>query len=202
MVFRTLISRINRQFIHLNANWMNSTFWASRCDASGAVDRKLPDYSTGNINTEHRLTIDPSNKFGHPPHTSLDTRLSRNIVVLYPVQQTRQTPERICLDGVQHVSRQVRRIVHFRVRVWNNASKMRHGMKRSKKRVPMYADKNTWKNGVTRSFIPWTYPLAGCRMAQTYKIRSRLCAYEYRTIRFNVRLSTVETYSLRAPVHP
>ena len=37
----------------------------------------------------------------------------------------------------------------------------------------MYADKKTWKNGVTRSLIPWTYPLSGCWIAQTYRIRSR-----------------------------
>lgn len=28
-----------------------------------------------------------------------------------------------------------------------------------------YSDKNTIRNGVTRSFIPWTYPLAGWRIA-------------------------------------
>ena len=37
MVFFTLISRINKQFIHLNANCMNSTFCFSRWAARGAM---------------------------------------------------------------------------------------------------------------------------------------------------------------------
>ena len=40
--------------------------------------------------------------------------------------------------------------------------------------LPTYADKNTTKKGVTRSLMPWTYPLAGCRMAQMYRILSNI----------------------------
>ncbi|EDL22625.1 mCG21152, partial [Mus musculus] len=40
--------------------------------------------------------------------------------------------------------------------------------------LPTYSERKTTKNGVTRSLIPWTYPLAGCRMAQINRIRSKI----------------------------
>ena len=70
MVFCTLISRINRQFIQRNANCMNSTFCDSRCDDSDAAQRLN---FVQNIRT--RLTIYASNKFLHSLHTPVDTRL-------------------------------------------------------------------------------------------------------------------------------
>jgi len=38
----------------------------------------------------------------------------------------------------------------------------------------MYSARKTTNIGVTRSLIPWTYPLAGCRIDQMYKIRSNI----------------------------
>lgn len=40
--------------------------------------------------------------------------------------------------------------------------------------LPTYSERKTTKNGVTRSLIPWTYPLAGCRMAQINRILSKI----------------------------
>jgi hypothetical protein len=39
----------------------------------------------------------------------------------------------------------------------------------------MYGIRKTVKNGVTRSLMPCTYPLAGCRTAQMYRSRSYAC---------------------------
>ncbi len=41
-------------------------------------------------------------------------------------------------------------------------------------RGSVYSVKNTVKNGVRRSLIPWTYPLAGCRTAHTYRTRWKI----------------------------
>jgi hypothetical protein len=62
-------------------------------------------------------------------------------------------------------------------------------------RLPMYAERNTWKKGVTRSLIPWTYPLAGCRIAQTYKIRSKLCVYQCHDFSINNNRDSHAGYS-------
>lgn len=40
--------------------------------------------------------------------------------------------------------------------------------------LPMYSQMKTTKKGVTRSFIPWTYPLAGWRMAHMNSILSKI----------------------------
>lgn len=42
-----------------------------------------------------------------------------------------------------------------------------------------YSDRKTMKNGVTRSLMPCTYPLAGCLIDQMYRILSNI----YKTIK-------------------
>lgn len=46
------------------------------------------------------LTIDSCDKFCHPLDTSLDSRLSSNVVILDTIKEARQTPERVGFDGV------------------------------------------------------------------------------------------------------
>lgn len=40
--------------------------------------------------------------------------------------------------------------------------------------LPVCSLTKTTKKGVTRSLMPWTYPLAGWRMAHTNRIRSKI----------------------------
>ena len=54
--------------------------------------------------------IDTRSKIAQACHLSLDSWLVRNIVVLYPVQKLRQTPERVSFDGVKHLLRKLPRI--------------------------------------------------------------------------------------------
>jgi hypothetical protein len=43
------------------------------------------------------LTVDPLNQLAHPFNQTLDTGLVGNVVILYPVEQLGETPERVCL---------------------------------------------------------------------------------------------------------
>ena len=47
--------------------------------------------------TRRRLTINPLTKLPHPPNLPDNPRLRENIIILYPVQQFTETPERIGL---------------------------------------------------------------------------------------------------------
>jgi len=98
MVFCTLISLISRQFIHLKANCMNSTFSDSRCAARGAVFiwRLLLD----SLRRQVELTIDPGYKFGYSLDATMNPGLAVDIVVLDSVEEPRQTPERVGFHGV------------------------------------------------------------------------------------------------------
>ena len=50
---------------------------------------------------ERRRTIDPLAKLPHSPDLPDDPRLSKDVIILYPVQQLAQTPERIRFDRVE-----------------------------------------------------------------------------------------------------
>lgn len=61
------------------------------------------------------LTIDTSHKLLHSLHTAVDSRLCRDVVVLDPVEQSRQAPERVGFDGINDRLGKKRRVKHFRV---------------------------------------------------------------------------------------
>lgn len=62
--------------------------------------------------------IDARGKISQTCHLSLDSWLMRNVVVLYPVQQLRQTPERVSFDGVKNLLGKLPRIhPKFNVRI-------------------------------------------------------------------------------------
>lgn len=94
----TLISRINKQFIHLKANCMNSTPCSSKCAASGASSfSHEPRVPNGKA-----LTVYALDQFRHPLDEALDTRLMRDVIVLYSIKQLRETPERVGFDGSEN----------------------------------------------------------------------------------------------------
>jgi len=69
IVFCTLISRIKRQFIHRNANCINSTFWVSRWTESGAVGAKKADqHRLKGIRSGNRKEMQEVKKLGGKPH--------------------------------------------------------------------------------------------------------------------------------------
>jgi hypothetical protein len=103
------------------------------------------------------LTVYPLDELAHPLYQALDTWLLRDIIVLYPIKQLGEAPEGICFYGGKHGRREVGYVELLRVRVCRSA--LAHSADAGS--LPIYALRNTWKNGQTRSLIPWTYPLAG-----------------------------------------
>jgi hypothetical protein len=104
IVHLTLISRINKQFIHLNANCMNSTPSSSKCIARGTG---LPKWQRISIRSWLIVlrTIYTSDQLSHSPHESVYSGLSGDVIVLDAVEKLRQTPERIGLDSCQYCAR-------------------------------------------------------------------------------------------------
>ena len=93
-----------------------------------AENAKVPARSGGRSSYSFKLdilrvemcrewSINACNKLRHPPHTALDPGLRKNVVVLYPVEQPTETPERVRLDCVQCSTREGSGVERFRVRV-------------------------------------------------------------------------------------
>lgn len=62
--------------------------------------------SGGKRSQEEKRTINPLTQLPHPPHLSLNARLRKDVVVLDPVQQLRQTPEGICFERLEDRGRE------------------------------------------------------------------------------------------------
>ena len=127
----------------------------------------------GEVLRERR--IDELDELRHALDAALDARLRGDVVILDAVEQTRETPERIGLDCGEDSGREDGGIDFFGIGICGFhliiKTDLPCGLEEAT--LPRYADRNTSKNGVARSFIPPTFPQAGCRIAQTYSMRSR-----------------------------
>jgi hypothetical protein len=114
IVFGTEISRMSRQFIHRNANCMNSTPCCARCAASGAARARQPLLPT----TRGRArTVDAPDELGHAAHGALNARLPRDVVVRDAVEEAREAPERVRLGRRRRAGRERARVEVRRGRV-------------------------------------------------------------------------------------
>ena len=147
--------------------------------------------------------VDTRDEFRHALDAALYAGLRADIVVLDPIEQTRETPERVGFYGGDDGRGEDRGIDILGIGIWRvglacqgDASTASGGGSN----LPTYADRNTSKKGVARSLMPCTYPLAGCRIAQTYNIRSRDCVVGP-SERCGSR-QVCRPYPLRRGVHP
>jgi hypothetical protein len=62
--------------------------------------------------------VDARDEFRHALDTALDARLRADVVVLDPVEETREAPERISFYGGKDGRRENRRIDIFGVCIW------------------------------------------------------------------------------------
>jgi hypothetical protein len=95
------------------------------------AERELHKFDALRAQVFVQRRVNARDEFGHASHRALDPRLRGDVVFLYAVEQTREAPERVGLDGRAHALGQQRHVRLLRIRLCGAAPSAGDGARRA-----------------------------------------------------------------------